>query len=359
MASLTPVQERVFLAVYYIETNGKGSVFASAKNVAALLSGDNNNPNAWFYQLDKKLFGSVPKMNVLRVIGAASGLVEDGYLRKESIGGHIRYFLTGKDPYAEDRYLFSWDLTEQKKKVLVRVRTLIDRYFGHLVVCHEQSKYVGYKRLPEIDNEGNWFWISNSQNDSNAFSLKVRRSPEHKTLDAEFDFSSKNIIEVLLAIKDVVDPYNHITIETKKEPPSQETLKAVLFNSFIPEPDSKDIRINGTNDPVAALLALGDSTPFYYRDDTNYVPSSCNRIVENKKNFDFSMAKWKLVAWTVLKDNPRKVQEALIILKKTKALWMVVSIPSRSVICLSKAPFSLLHRGRQYTSGEVLSNAFD
>ena len=357
MASLTPAQEKVYLAVRHIERKGKGSIFAYAKNIAAFLSGDNENPNAWFYQLDKELFGSMPKMNTVQAIIVASGLVDMGFLFKESIDGNIRYSLTGTDPYAEDRYSFSWNLSEQKKKTFARIKHLIDHYFGHLVVCHEEPKFVGYKRLPENDYEGYWFWITNSKTNPSAFSLRIRRSPEHKSFDDAFDFNHKNITDALVAIKDVVDPYGRIEIESKSEDINQ-SLEPISFNSFIAEAESKDICINGINDPVSALLALGDSTPFYYRDDTQYAPSSCSRLVEDKKNFDFSMAKWKLVAWTVLKDNNRKIQEALVILKKTKSIWMLVSIPNHRVICLSKAPFFIFDGDKQYDSEKLLSFIF-
>jgi len=99
---------------------------------------------------------------------------------------------------------------------------------------------------------------------------------------------------------------------------------------------------NGKIDPTEALLLSGESSPFFFTRSTVYGPFlEMKNFLNGARVFDFSIRKWKMVAWSTLQNDSLSIQNVLFIGKKTKSLWLLVNVPNRTVLVFTKWGFYL------------------
>ena len=354
MGKLKPKEEKVYKAVRYIEEYGGSAVFSYARTIASFLKGNSDSPNAWFYSSAKDLFGSIPDLDWKNVIFIADGLIRKGFLRRESVNGKIRYFSTGKDPYSEEKLTLSWNLNEKKKEALARFLSYMKHYFGAFVVGQERQSYYGFKRKPERDDEVFWFWISDNPRSSTNLILRIREDPRRKIISEEHLFSNNSVRSTIEKLIDAIGFRGKVSLP----PIVVKEVEPLPLEDILPDLQEKKLCLNNDDDPIQALIALGDCSPFYYRDSTSFVPEKLKEGHSINSELEYSTSKWKLVAWTTEKTNSKKICDALLVDKGTKKTWVVVSVPNHRVTCYSRRPFTMCFDGKTMTPEAIISFVF-
>ena len=129
------------------------------------------------------------------------------------------------------------------------------------------------------------------------------------------------------------------------------------FFQYAGEKISKIVFNSGDNH-ANALLSIGEASPYYYDEKTFFASAGAKEIAEGKRNFDFTMRKWKLVAWSIFENNPNLIKNALILSKKSKSIWIVLNVPDRKVACVSLNPFRVSTGVESYSSNEIIAKLF-
>lgn len=384
MPKLTYAQQVIYKAVSAIESSFISSLKANTKTLVVFLTGKNDKPFHEFFASHKEIYGALPKANVLNVISLCGSLAEMGYLTKTSVDGNIYYATTSSDPFADEELLYTDKLSAKNKKLVNSIRDFV-KEFCPSIKENEQENYFGFKVEPTIKYSisQNWFWISKS-NDPKMLTFRFRSDPTKRDWANAIDFNETNVAKVIATIRICVQDYEQVLLlklnrgaeykdpfqsfepsEPKRENPSSfaqtkepEERPTIDFGKYIGERVSKVCINDGTNQ-MNALLSVGEASPFYYYEDTHYVSEDAKRLTEGKKNFDFSMRKWKLVAWSIASDNPNLIRNALVLNKKTKSIWIVLSVGDRRVVCISRNPFKVSNGLKTYQPEEIVDMLFN
>lgn len=342
--------------------------------LAGYLSGKGHASIPWSAINGSALFGSLPKATVISVLLSCKALQENGYLEKRTVNGSNKYFLTSKRlPIEEEPTSFLERLNSYKKYLLDEFKDYILHYCNGL--CTDvQDNFFGFKNVVHRRGlEYYWFWIKNTNPvTGNSLQLYLRPRPSSKTGVQSFLLSQDTfddvIYEVSERLKEAADWYSLKFNDDYPKPnihgPSKtvsgqisQPLKPILFNLFAPE-EAYDVFVNdGGPLSMDAALSTSESSPFKFAGDTKFCPIQTRTLVKGSA-FSFSFKKWKLVAWSTLKSSPVFTQNVLIVSKKTKALWMVLSISKKKVLCLSKRPFEVELNGSRYSGEQLLKMLF-
>ena len=130
--------------------------------------------------------------------------------------------------------------------------------------------------------------------------------------------------------------------------------------SFFTNDGEYDLFVNDGGDAsVNASLSVSESSPYKYGGDTVFSPKELQKIAQGKHNFDFSFLKWKVVAWTISRDDPSFIQNALLVNKKTKNSCVFVSIPKRKVLCVTTKEFYIDVKEKGRNSAELIKEIFE
>jgi hypothetical protein len=375
----------IFFAISFIESHEGATVFPCVKEIHAFISGTKD---SYFYAafIEKpSSFGGSPQTSTIDIINDCDEMVDDGYLSKAVKDNLIVFHTTGK-PFQIKKLInkqvqfdlsdvFLQKLTSDQKNCLFEIIKFVQSLDSKIIgECHDD--FYGFK-LPKTGNSSfafNWFWISYSLKKDGFLYLKLRETPNAKTIANELHFAVSDVSVAEKMISDVVCKYESITFKkddlltskqkaaictSKKEAQEGEekTSRTLDFNHYISE-TATDVFINSDDASLDALMAVGEASPFFYSRKTIYSPYMAKKLVVGKKNFDFSIRKWKLVAWSYNEQSLEKIRKVLIVGKRSRTLWMVLSISNRKVAIFSKFPFSVTDKDGLHSPKELLKKLF-
>lgn len=383
MAKITYPQQVVYKAVMAIESFGFSRLCANPKTIVAFVTGVCAKSIRYHFATKKDVFGMLPKANELSVIVRCSELVDKGYLRKTSVNGIVYYGTTGRNPLRDGNLLFTDTIPQGRQKLVDSIRTFVKGYCPN-IIDKEKDNYLGF-RLDSPDSTVscmNWFWIAKSEDFKN-LSFHWRSRPLKQEPAQYLVFNETNVSRVIEIIQRVLleqervfslsifpekifvppsrlSPLPHpkpVDSIGKSTPLPTATCKINDFRTFAGDPSFPIVVTDGDN-YLEALLSVGESSPFLYTEETYYSGEDVRKLVEDKKNFAFSMRQWKLIAWSASPKNPNFIRNVLMINKKTKTIWMVVSTTKKKVVCISKDPFQVEDGGNVLSPEEILTRLF-
>jgi hypothetical protein len=378
--------EKVYRAIVYIEKEGVSSLKPYSRTITSFVRGSELSPYFYLYRSHPDVCGSLKKAEIWDVTSCCEKLAADGFLAKHQNGDKVLYSTTSKD------YLAS--ITEPAKensndsfysKITISQKKILDVFIDHFshawsgIVCLDFKNYYGFKAVHFLGTPNlNWFWISVPSDSDTRLHIKTRTSPRENTVAFECDFDFDKALDVLKKIDEIlsrkfgefglsqksVEP-SKTTSQNKQDQPersnSQDSARAIEetnhFNLRKYCRSDCDFFINdGKVDPTEALLLAGESSPFLFTKSTIYGPFfEMKKILNNAKYFDFSIRKWKMVAWSTAPHNQQAIQEVLFIGRKTKSVWLLVDVPNREVKVFTKWGFFLETSEGRISSGNLVS----
>jgi len=375
----------IFSAISFIESHEEATIFPCVKEIHAFISGTNDSHFSAAFIEKPPSFGGSLQTSTIDIINDCDEMVDDGYLSKAVKDNLIIFHTTGKpfqikEPGNEQvtfdlSGVFLQKLTNDQKNCLFEIIKFVHSLDSKIIgECHDD--FYGFK-LPKTSSSNfvfNWFWISYSLKKDGFLYLKLREAPNAKTIANELHFAVSDVALAEKMISDVVCKYESITFKkddllTLKHksavcPPKKEAKedgekasRTLDFNHYISE-TATDVFINSDDASLDALMAVGEASPFFYSRKTIYSPYMAKKLIVGKKNFDFSIWKWKLVAWSYDGQSLEKIRKVLIVGKQSRTLWMVLSISDRKVVVFSKFPFSVTDKDGAHSPKELLEKLF-
>ncbi len=370
MAEISGTHVLIYRLVKAIENYGNKALLPFASTLTAYLRGTDEVGDVAFYQKNPSLRGILPKANLFVVLKYAGELVDEGYLSKRSLGGKVCYSTTNKY-FLEAEPTFIERLPNSKKLALLKLIKFV-KSFCPSIIHKSERKFYAFALPKEIaasryGDEWSWFWVSNSARDAGKLEFRIRRNPEAKTYELYY-FDLSNVDEIIDVVINSIEKkqfeyglnvnYEAKMSDTQKKVPLKNTEIGddLVFNDFIDK--NFEIYLNKETAAMDALLFLGECSPFAYTGSTKYEPIETALLTKGKRNFDYSMSKWKLVCWTVKPGTNNLIMDALLINKKTKSLWIVLSACGKKVKCVSKRGFCLRKNGKEYSSRQLIALVF-
>ena len=373
MPELSKIEKSVYIAICELTNASPDGELTYTKILACYLSGAQNSKIPWSAIQKSKVYGKFPKATHITVMMACNKLVDLDYLTKFKIDGNFKYFVTSKHIDSDVHTKTFLEKISKYKRYLVEQFALCLTDFCPSLKGIEHDNYYGFmNKNPIYFNEYNWIWLTDDPNGLNSLKVFIRYRPNCKSIASTPILSQSSFNSVINEIMDLLNdekakyklkfnknakyPVLQVPVSTvKKNPRVSET---DLDTSFIDDEKNLICLNDGTEDAINASLSVSESSPFKYGGDTLFAPREVQKAVHGKNNFEFSFLKWKVVAWTKLVDDPSFLQTVLLVSKKSKNMWVFISIPKRKVICLTNKKFVLKSNGKLYTTEDLLKLAF-
>jgi hypothetical protein len=266
-------------------------------------------------------------------------------------------------------------------KVSSSQRIIIDSFVKHFsenwtgIECLDYKSYFGFKvKESFISPNPNWFWLSLPAGASNCLQVKVRLSPKVDFICYSLIFNAFKIDIVLAKLDEILNSQRSefglvnakpdsvpsvLPTSTPNEPePDHEAIAQFdVFDMRSLCHDNFDFFINdNSSDSTEALLLTGENSPFSFTEKTLFAPETEMRaLLKGTQNFDFSIRKWKMVAWSTLPGRPSAVQDVLVLGKKTKCTWLLIHLPTRTVTAFTKCGFYLVTSQKKVYSSDFMN----
>lgn len=373
---LSSFQKIVYYAIKELLSEKPDGELTYTRILTSYLKGEPNKSIPWSLIQKSKIYGKCPKTNILSVKVACDVLYQLGLVNIVNNNGNHKYFLTDERPQVDENHkLFSEKISKYKKYLLEQFKNYIEAVCPFIKGL-EHEKYFGFVTTKKRSTkEYNWFWLTDESIIPNSLKLSVRQTPASKAVVSTMVLSHTSFydsIDSLLEImKDIKERYElqfkqgipkpvifGPTKDVKKESVSDDE-KCDFDSAFNFDYQTMAIHINDMGEEaINASLAVSESSPYKYSGDTRFVPKSLQKTVQNQTNFGFSFVKWKIVVWSTDKENPSFVKCALLVSKKTKSTWVLLSIPKRKVILVTNKPFSINTGESTISSDNLASTVF-
>lgn len=374
MPDFNKFEEYVYKAIVELTRISPDGELTYTKILTCFLNGQANKDIPWEAIQKSKIYGKFPKANLLTVMMACNKLADNGYLKKVKVGGNYKYFLTSSKLGENDEpKSFSERIHKYKKYLLIQFAEYLVKVCPSLKGV-EHEKYYGFiNKNPIHFNEYNWIWVTDESREPNSLKVFVRYRPNLKRIASELILSQDSFFDVVDEIVDILrdekSKYKLVlnkNIErpviqgpavSKKPVDSAMEIEQVDLSFFAEE--SFIFFNDGSEEAVNAALSTSESSPYKYSGDTLFAPKDLKKTVQGKKSFEFSFIKWKVAAWTINDDEPSYIQNVLLVSKKTKNAWIVISVPKRKVVCITTCDFKIETEKGSYSSNDILEIVFD
>jgi hypothetical protein len=366
--------EKIYRAIVYIEGERIPSLKAYSRTITSFVRGTELSPYYSIYKAHPDVCGSLKKAGILDVAACCDGLAADGFLIKHENGDKILYSTSHKDYLVALAEKSTADENDSfYQKISLDQKTIIDSFVEHYrkfwvgISCLDLKNYFGFKAtyFSGVPNHY-WFWLSIPEDSLTHLKIKARISPKDNTVCFEAAFDVGEIGKIIERIDKILESKSY-EFQLKHEMifdnqnPANESAKKIdqplnasdQVSSSLAETDHFNLRKycqencdfffnDGKTDPTDALLLAGESSPFAFTKSTIYGPFlEMKKILKDAKYFDFSIHKWKIVAWSTLHNDCCTVQDVLFIEKKAKSIWLLINVPNKIVKIFTKWGFYL------------------
>ncbi len=373
MPEISKFEKCVYKAIIELTQVSPDGELTYNKILTCFLNGQANKIIPWEAIQKSKIYGQFPKANLFSVMMACNKLADLGYVNKVKVGGNFKYFLTSSRLVDDCRpKTFYGKITKYKKY-------LLEQFCNYLIsVCPslkgvEHEKYYGFiNNNPIYLNEYNWVWVTDESQEPNSLKVFVRYRPNLKSIAARLVLSQLTFFEVIDEIVDILrdekNKFKLVINENVEQPVIQGPVLSKriadhnadnsLFDFSFFSGDSIIFFNDGSDKAINAALSTSESSPYKYGGDTIFSPKELKKTVQGKSSFDFSFIKWKVAAWSVSDREPSFIQNVLLVSKKTKSTWIVVSIPKRRVVCITTNIFEIKTEEKTYSIDDILKIVF-
>lgn len=375
MPELTKFESSVYIAIEELISIRPDGELTYTKILACYLNGTANKDIPWIAIQKSKVYGKFPKSNILSVMMACNKLTEMGLLEKIKVGNNYKYFKTLRHLETNSQpKLFSEQIDKYKKYLLETFVTCIIKYCPSIKPTEHENYYAFMNGNPLHLSEYSWFYLTDKSNEPNSLKLSIRYRPNMKSVAFKYTLSYSSFYHVVDEVVGILDNEKtkyklninrHIELPLLQAP-TNTNKKSLKINgnttvdvSFFNDYGENNIFINdGGNDSTNTALSVSESSPYKYCGDTIFLPKELQKIIKGKQNFDFSFLKWKMVAWTMSKQESLFIQNVLLIDKKEKKFWVFLSIPKRKVLCITTNNFNIKNDNEEITSLDLLKKFF-
>lgn len=375
MTELTKFEKSVYIAINELTSISPDGELTYTKILTCFLNGSANKEIPWVAIQKSKVYGKFPKANLLDVMMACNKLVELELLKKVNVGRNYKYFKTTKR--LEDNYqpkIFSERINKYKKYLLQTFSNFITEYCPSIKSVEHENYYGFINKNPIYFNEYNWFWITDESKEPNSLKLFIRYRPNMKSIASTLTLSFLSFDDTLDELIDILDtekvkyklkfnkhtqrPLLEAPIVSTNKPIEKETNELADMSFFDNNGEDIVFANDGKDASINASLSVSESSPYKYAGDTVFFPKELQKSVQGKQNFDFSFLKWKVVAWTISKLDTLFIQNVLLVNKKTKETWVVVSIPKKKVLYVTNCGFTINIDDKEIKSSEIIKKIF-
>ena len=375
MPELSKFERAVYEAIRELTKASPDGELTYTRILVCFLNGSSSKEIPWSTIQESKVYGRFPSANHLKVVLACKKLESLGYLTVANINNHFKYFLTLSKPAKDEKAIsFSKKLSKYKKYLLDTFLKFIFAFCQSLQgVDHE--KYYGIMKNPSFYGEYNWIWITDESSETNSLKIMVRNRPSSKRIVISTNINYLNFEETIEEIKAVFfnqkGKYN-LLINRSERVPNIEPPEAIAPKKTLPEESDtfdfsffdnnnlfKTFLNENDNKAISVSLSVSESSPYKYTGETIFYPKRLFKTIQGKQNFDFSFLKWKVIAWTVLKESPQTIQNILLLAKKEDNLWIVLSLIGRKVLSVINGEFEISIDGKKVSSLEIKERIFN
>ena len=376
MPELSKFEKSVYIAIDELTSISPDGELTYTKILTCYLNGSANKEIPWAAIQKSKVYGKFPKSNLLGVMMACNKLVETGLLKKIKVGSNYKYFKTSKRLEQDSQpKAFSERISKYKNYLLQNFISFITEYCPSIKAIEHENYYGFINKNPIHFNEYNWFWLTDESKEPNSLKLFIRYRPNMKSIASTLNLSQLSFNEVVDELIDILDnekakyklKFNRsISYPQLQGPVSKPKVSTKIEESeyidisFFTNDGEYDLFVNDGGDAsVNASLSVSESSPYKYGGDTVFSPKELQKIAQGKHNFDFSFLKWKVVAWTISRDDHSFIQNVLLVNKKNKDSCVFVSIPKRKVLCVTTKEFYIDVKEKERNSAELIKEIFE
>lgn len=374
MAELSTFQKKVYLAIKELIDEKPNGELTYTRVLASYLSGSPCKEIPWSMIQKSRIYGKCPSANIFSVKIACDELNRLGYLKTFSSNGNHKYLLTDLKYQSTEEKMFFESLPKHKRYLLEQFKNYIEAACPFIKGVNH-SKYYGFVNIKRRSTkEYNWFWLADESSAPDSLKLFVRQTPATKAVSyteslshISFYRTVDTLIETLrdskerygLEIKrNVTRPIIHGPVRNIKRDLQSDDNCCFDMMVFFESTNEKIYLNDSKNETTDALLSISESSPYKYSGDTVFCPKQLQKNIQSQSNFGFSFLKWKIVAWSIDNDNPNYTKNALLVSKKNRSTWVLLSISKRKVLAVTNMTFEIKKDDRTLRSEELLEIVF-
>ena len=370
MQSLTLFDKYVYTAIVELTKASPDGELAYNKYLLTFLRGESNKVFPWEVISKSKVYGKFPKVNQLSLALACNRLESCKYITKIQIDNNYKFIVCNK-PHASNTNApsFSKSLSKYKKYLLEMFITTVLKYCPSLVE-NDQGSYLGIKLKGQFHKSfRNWLWINDPKLYDNYLNITIRYRPDKAGQLGTFKLSSdtfptiiNSFFEILKKEKDNFSlvfsgPFslpNIASYSSSKQQATEDRKAKIIDFSFFATDEMSVYLNNGDDCSIDVFLTTSENSPYKYTGETIISPLSIRKLIKEDL-FDFSIKKWKLVAWSASKESSFIIQNVLLLSKKVDNLWVVLALPKRKVVLITENSFYLPYNSKNIHSSELIA----